>query len=250
AILSDTAAKTFFPGGNPVGLRYQEREREGDNKGKEYAIEIVGVAKDMDFQAPNYAQLSIVFRPVSQCLALCSPISSYEVRFAGPLSDMSNRLKTSAASVDPQLALKVYLLADEINNTIHRNRAMALIAATFGLFVGLLAMIGVYGVTSYATAERTREIGIRMALGAQPGDVFRLILGETIMVVFVGVTFGVAAGFVVARTIRGMLYGVTPNDPLTFAFAACLMLLVAAIAAFLPAYRASKADPMVALRFE
>jgi ABC-type antimicrobial peptide transport system permease subunit len=148
------------------------------------------------------------------------------------------------------IALKCDPLTNAINNVVHRNRAMELIAMTFGLFVGLLAMIGVYGVTSYATAERTREIGIRMALGAQRGDVLRMLVGEMMRVVFIGIVFGVAAGLLAARMIGGMIWGVKPTDPLSFGFAICLLLLVAGIAAFIPARRAMRVDPMEALRYE
>jgi len=127
---------------------------------------------------------------------------------------------------------------------------MALTASTFGLFVGLLAMIGVYGVTSHATAERTREIGIRMALGAERGDVFRMILGEIMRVVCIGIAFGLGAVVPAVQIIRGAIWGVRPTDPLSLSFAICLMLLIAGIAAFLPARRAMRVDPMVALRYE
>lgn len=250
AILSDQAAKTFFQGVNPIGLRYIEREEDGENKGRERWIEVVGVAKDIDYERPSDAALAIVYRSASQCLALCSPLSSYEIRFAGSLPNLTRRLKDSAASVDSHVALNFHMLADERNDAIRRNRAMASIATFFGFFAGLLAMIGVYGVTSYATSERRREIGIRMALGAQPRNVFRMILRETATLVFVGVVLGVAAGFGAAQMIREMLWGVTPTDPLTISSAACLVLIVAGIASFLPARRASKADPMVTLRFE
>lgn len=246
AILSEEAAKTFFTGVNPLGLRY--REDDGESNGQEYSVEIVGIAKDIDYRRPNDAPLPIVYRPASQCPA-CSPLGRYELRFAGPTPDLTKRLKNSSASVDSHLALNFHLMADE-SRGIEQKRAAALIATFFGLLTGVLAMIGVYGVTSYATSQRTREIGIRMALGAQPGNVSWMVLRETITVVFVGVAFGVAAGFSAAQTIRGMLYGVTPTDPLTFVFAACLMLLVAGIAAFLPARRASKTEPIIALRFE
>ena len=246
AILSEEAAKTFFTGVNPLGLRY--REDDGESNGQEYSVEIVGIAKDIDYRRPNDAPLPIVYRPASQCPA-CSTLGRYELRFAGPTPDLTKRLKNSSASVDSHLALNFHLMADE-SRGIEQKRAAALIATFFGLLTGVLAMIGVYGVTSYATSQRTREIGIRMALGAQPGNVSWMVLRETITVVFVGVAFGVAAGFSAAQTIRGMLYGVTPTDPLTFVFAACLMLLVAGIAAFLPARRASKTEPIIALRFE
>ena len=174
----------------------------------------------------------------------------YEVRFNGPLSAITKRLKVSAASVDSNLALEFHPLTDEIDASVQQNRARAWFGTLFALFAGLLAMIGVYGVTSYAASQRTREIGIRIALGAQPANVFRMILRETVVTVFVGIALGVAAAYYAAQALRGMLWGVTPTDTLSFGLAACLMLPVAGIAAFLPARRAAKVDPMVALRHE
>jgi putative ABC transport system permease protein len=244
-ILSEEAAKEFFPGRNPVGLRYREKSGAG---GQESSVEVVGVVKDIDYQRPSDTPLRIVYQPVAQCPS-CS-LGSYELRYAGSLRDLTKRVKSAAEGVDPRLALNFHLLSDEINSVVKRNRVTALLAAFFGLLTAVLAMIGVYGVTSYATSQRTREIGIRMALGAQPRNVFRLILGETFAAVFVGVALGVAAGLGAAQMIRGMLWGVTATDPLSFAGAAGVMMVVAAIAAFSPAYRAAKADPMEALRTE
>jgi putative ABC transport system permease protein len=213
-------------------------------------VEVVGIARDIQLRRPDYGPLAIFYRPVSQCGSSCSGIGGYEIRTTGALADLTKRLENATASVDPRIVLKCSPLTGALDNTVHRNRAMALIATTFGLFVALLAMIGVYGVTSYATAERTREIGIRMALGAQPANVLRMVLGETMRVVCVGAALGAAAGVAAARSIQAMLYGVTPADALSFAFAICSMLAIAGIAAFLPARRAMRVDPVVALRFE
>lgn len=247
AVLSKSMANTLFPGVNPVGLRF--RENDSKNKSQDYEVEVIGVAGDMQFRRPDLGPLPILFRPVSQC-ASCFGMGGYEVRVAAAFPEMEKRLDDAAAAVDSHVALKYDLLSNMFNGVLHRNRAMELIAMTFSLFVGLLAIIGVYGVTSYATSQRTREIGIRMTLGAQPANVFRMILGETITVVLVGLALGVAVGFGAAQMIRGMLWGVKASDPVSFAGAACVMMLVAAIAAFLPARRAAQADPMAALRAE
>jgi ABC-type antimicrobial peptide transport system permease subunit len=177
-------------------------------------------------------------------------MGTYEIRAAGRFVETAKRLASVAAAVDPRAVLKCDPLSNAIYNVVHRNRAMALIVTTFGVFAGLLAMIGVYGMTSYATAERTREIGVRMALGAQPGDVFRMVMLETMTVACIGIAFGVAAGVATASLIRGIIWGVRPSDPLSYSIAICLVLLIAGSAAFLPARRALSVDPMVALRFE
>jgi putative ABC transport system permease protein len=246
-ILSEQAAKAFFGNLNPIGSSFRESDFGTD--GQEYSVRVVGIVKNMDFQGPQFGPLTVFFRPVSQCSA-CLPMGRYEIRFTSPMSSMANSLKTVASNVDSNLATKFHPLEDEINDGVRRNRALAQMATIFSLFVGLLAMIGVYGVTSYATAERTREIGIRMTLGAQPGNVLRMILRDSISFVLIGIIVGVLAGFGAAQTLRGILWGVTPTDLLSFASAVCLMLFVAGIAAFLPARRAIRVDPMIALRYE
>jgi hypothetical protein len=248
AVLSGDLAKALFGGVNPVGLRF--RENDGDSKGQDYPVEVVGVARDIQYRRPNLGPLPILYRPVSQCGSSCSGIGAYEIRTAGPIAQATKRLESAAAAVDSRVSLKFGLLSNAMDGVLHRNGAMALIATTFGLFVGLLAMIGVYGVTSYATAERTREIGIRMALGARRGDVLRMVFGETMRVVCAGAALGVGTSVAAARMFQGLIWGVRPIDPPSFGFGVCLMLLITGIAAFLPARRALSVDPVVALRYE
>lgn len=250
AVLSDFAARAFFPGVNPVGMRYTERAEIGANAGQEYPVEIIGVAKDINERPANYAPMPIVYRPVSQCGVSCSPMSTFEVRFTGPLRGVMSRLELSAAKIDSHVALEFSLLTDHILSGIRRNRAREFLATFFAFFAGLLAMIGIYGVTSYAVAERRREIGILIALGAQPRHVFRTILGDTTVFVLVGIVLGMAAGYDAAQAMRGMLWGISPNDPLSYGLAACLMLFIVEAAAFVPALHASRADPMISLRSE
>ncbi len=248
AILSEDLAKLLFGGVNPVGLRF--RENDSRTNGQDYTVEVVGVAKDVQFRKPGYAPLPILYRPVSQCGSSCLGIGSYGIRAVGPLAETTKRLEAAAAKVDPRVVLKCDPLSNAMNNVLHRNRAMAVIATTCGLFVGLLAMLGVYGVTSYATAERTREIGIRMALGAQRGNVLHMVFGEAMWTVCIGAALGAGASVVAAGMFRGLIWGVKPTDPLSFGFAIGLMLLIAGSAAFFPARRALSVDPMVALRYE
>ncbi|HEX8835578.1 MAG TPA: ABC transporter permease [Candidatus Acidoferrum sp.] len=248
AILSEDLAKVLFGGVNPVGLRFRENDTRVD--GQDYTVEVVGVARDIQYRKPGSPPLPILYRPVTQCGSWCSGIGSYEIRAVGPFAETAKRLETATATVDPRVVLKCDLLSNAMNNVLHRNRAVALMATTFGLFVALLAMIGVYGVTSYATAERTREIGIRMALGAQRGNVLHIVFGETMCTVGIGAALGAGASVAAGGMLRGLIWGVKPTDRLSFGFAICLMLLIAGIAAFLPARRAMRVDPMVALRYE
>ena len=248
AILSETLARKLFGGGNPVGLRFQEND--ADERGHNYIVEVVGVTREIQWRRPSDGTLPLLYRPVAQCAASCAGVGTYEIRVAGALAETSKRLENVAATIDPRVILKCDPLSNAISDTVHRNRTMALIATSFGLFAGLLAMIGVYGVTSHAAAERTREIGIRMALGAKRSDLFHMPFGEMMRVVCIGVAFGLCAIVPAAQLIRETIWGVKPSDPLSIGSAICAMILIAGVAAFLPAWRAMRADPMVALRYE
>jgi predicted permease len=248
AILSETAAHSFLPGINPVGLTY--RQIDWSRNGQGDPVEIVGIVKDMQYQRPDSAPLLVVYRPITQGTMSRFTMGQYELRFAGSLSEITARLKEAARRVDGHLSLDIQMGSAAINGTIQRERLTAMIAMFFSLLTMMLGVIGIYGVTSYVVSQRTYEIGVRMALGAQPGDVYRMILRDAVTAVAVGIVLGGTAGFFLAPTIREMLYQVSPGDPLTFAVAACLMLFVATIAALIPAYRASRVDPVIALRSE
>ena len=243
AIISETAARRFFPGINPLGLTF----RQLDETGQQSAIRVIGIVKDVkELERSSGQPYPIVYRPIAQCSFPCPLFGTYQLRFMGPLSDITRRAKDAARSIDPHLALEFSLMSD--SDMYHRERTSAMLATLFGLLALVLAAIGIYGVTSYATAQRTNEIGLRMALGAQPRDVLRLIVGESLRVVLMGIALGALGAFGAVKLIREMLFGVTPADPLTFTLTASLMVSMAVMAAFFPAYRALKTDPMSALR--
>jgi putative ABC transport system permease protein len=245
AIISETAARRFVPGINPLGLTF----RQLDETGQQSTIKVVGVVQDVKELVRSSGQpYPIIYRPIAQCSFPCPLFGTYQLRFMGPLSDITARAKDAARTVDPHLALEFSLMSDE--DMYHRERTSARLATLFGLLAVVLAAIGIYGVTSYATAQRTNEIGLRMALGAQPRDVLRLIVGESLRVMLIGIAVGALGAFGTSRLIQEMLFGVTPADPLTFTLAAWLMVSVAVVAALIPAYRALKTDPMIALRTE
>ena len=127
---------------------------------------------------------------------------------------------------------------------------MATLSSFFGFFALLLASLGLYGLMAYAVTRRTREIGIRMALGAQTGNVLRLVLGETLLLVFVGIALGLPGALAATRLTESLLFGLTATDPLTMGLATLVMIAVASLAGWIPARRAARVDPMVALRSE
>src|SRR5262249_2801728 len=139
---------------------------------------------------------------------------------------------------------------DQIGRSLVQQKLVARLASFFGLLALLLACIGLYGVLSYAVARRTNEIGIRMALGARAGNIHWIVLRGAMTLVLAGVALGVLASLAATRTASTLLYGLEPNDPLTITVATLLLLSIAAFAAYLPARRASRVDPMVALRDE
>jgi putative ABC transport system permease protein len=154
-------------------------------------------------------------------------------------------------SLDKNLPLSSPVpISDSISNSLYTARIGALLIGIFGALALLLASIGLYGVMSFAVSRRTREIGIRMALGAQAADVFGLVLRQGLGMVLVGLVIGLAAAGVVTRLLTSFLFGIKPLDPITFVVISFLLVLVAVAACFIPAHRATKVDPLVALRYE
>jgi ABC-type antimicrobial peptide transport system permease subunit len=156
----------------------------------------------------------------------------------------------AVAGVDPGLAFTFRLLTDHLDASVGQERIVAVLSGLFGGLALLIAGLGLYGVTSYTVNRRFSEIGIRMALGAQRRHVLRLILGQSLVLTAIGIGLGLAGASAVTRYIRGMLFGLTPLDPGTFIGVALLFAVVAAVAASIPAHRATRVDPLVALRTE
>src|SRR5262249_37417488 len=153
--------------------------------------------------------------------------------------------------IDPQVQVfGLRMMSDVVNESLVQERFIAQIASAFSLFALLLACVGLYGVMSHAVTRRTNEIGIRMALGACAPDVVRLVMKETVLLIMAGMVIGLIAAVATTRLISSLLFGITPNDPLTIAAAMLLMIAVATLAGYLPARRASRVDPLIALRYE
>jgi putative ABC transport system permease protein len=248
AILSETAAGRFFPGMNPLGLTFRQVD---EGTGQQSSVKVVGITKDRQELVRSSGQpYPMVFRPIAQCSSPCPLFGTYALRFVGPLYNITVSAKDAARDTDSHLALEFRLESDIANEGYQRDRMSAMLAMLFGALTLILGAIGIYGVTSYATAQRTTEIGVRISLGAQRRDILRLIVGGSFRLVLIGVAFGAMGAFSASRLIREMLFGVTPADPVAFTLAAALIVMIALIGALLPAFRALKTDPIVALRAE
>jgi predicted permease len=243
AIINETMAKYFFGDTDPIGRRF------GFGGDPPTAIEIVGVAKDVRSLAlrdrpPRYAYI-----PYTQDTSLTQ--LTFYVRTAGSEAHAFDAVRQTVRRLDANLPVfDVKSMETQVAESLFVERMVAALSVAFGGIATLLAAIGLYGVMSYAVARRTREIGIRMALGAEPRGVLWLVLKEVALLSVVGVTAGLLTAFFAARRVESQLFGLAPNDPVTLGSAVALLLTVALIAGFVPARRATRIDPLLALRTE
>ncbi|HEY3579220.1 MAG TPA: ABC transporter permease, partial [Pyrinomonadaceae bacterium] len=243
AVISESMAQRFFPNTSPLGKHFRlgDPEPSGD-------IEVVGVVKDAKYLALTENFAPIAFYPHTQRRFA---LINFVVRFSGPASSVVPQIRQAIKQVNHNLPIDdVVSLSDQIGRALVQQKLVARLATFFGLLALLLACVGLYGVMSYGVARRTNEIGIRMALGAQGRSVLWLVLREALLLVGIGLVVGVLASLAVTKTAASLLYELKPNDPLTIAGATLLLAAVAFIAGYLPARRASKVDPLVALRYE
>jgi ABC-type antimicrobial peptide transport system permease subunit len=173
------------------------------------------------------------------------------LRTKGKANDSISSVRDELRAIDPSLPVSdVKTMSDQIGSALSAMSLASTLVGVFGVVALLLASIGLYGVMAYAVARRTREIGIRMALGAQVGDVLRMIIRQGMILTVVGIGIGLAGAYALTRTVSSLLYGVSPTDPAVFAIIGVVLVGVALGACFIPARRASKVDPMIALRYE
>ncbi len=247
AVVNETFAKKFFPGENPLGKRF------GFDPETSSQIEIVGLARDAKYADLREEVHPTVYLPWAQELRSLGT-ATFEVRSQGDPATQVAALRQAAREVDANLPLKdIKTQIEQVDETLSMERLFAKLLNLFGLLAQTLAAVGIYGVLAWSVAQRTREIGIRMALGAQRGDVLLMILRQGLVLVLVGVACGLFAAYALLKYLASatrMLYGVSPTDPLTFGGIALLLTLVALAASYLPARRATRVDPLIALRTE
>jgi predicted permease len=240
AILNEAAARKLFPDGNILGRRI------GDSFEKSDEFEIVGVVRDTKYASVRDPGPPTMYRCVWQ-----QPARRLNVvlRTAGEPLAMSETVRGAMRVVDPTLPIQEFTSqTEQISLRFAQERLFARAYAAFGALAVVLACIGLFGLMSYNVARRTNEIGVRMALGAQRSAVVGMVMGESMRLVGIGVALGLGAALWAGRFVETVVYGLSPNDPLTIAAAVALIALVTALAGCLPARRASNVDPMEALR--
>ena len=243
AIVNEAYSRTFFPSRSPMGAVLSAIVR-----GERRDLEIVGVARNTSATGLRNAPPPTIYVPYSQ-LAGDVP-SNIEVKVAGPIAPVATALEQLLQPLLPNEPVEMTRLSTQVDGTLVQERMMALLGTGFGLLALLLAAVGTYGLLAYGVARRTREIGIRMALGARRRGVVSLVLAAALAPLFVGVVLGIPAALWLSRWIESMLFGLKSSDPMAIGTATLLLVIVAHLAAWVPALRASRVDPLVALRHE
>jgi macrolide transport system ATP-binding/permease protein len=241
AIINESFAHRFFPGENPLGKQFRLGRADAPK------VQVIGVVED-----GKYANLSEDARPYVARPLWQSPLGSTSVvvRTTGDLPGLSAAIRREIQQLDAHLPVSTSTLVEKLSLPLLPARMVASILGGFGLLALALAAIGIYGVMSYAVAQRTHEIGVRMALGAQKADVLKLVIGQGMTLTLIGIGLGLAAAFVLTRLMKSLLFGVSATDPLTFVGIASVLAFVTLLACYLPARRATEVDPLVALRHE
>jgi predicted permease len=242
AIINERAARLYFPNESALGRRFGRTLHE---RGQ---IEIVGIVRDAKYNNVREAAPPTMYTPYQQGY---SGSMTFEVRTAADPLAAIPAVRDAVRAVDPNIPIiNLTTQEAEVENRFKQERLFAQAGAAFGALALLVASVGLFGLMSYSVARRTNEIGIRMALGAERADVLQLVMRESMILVLAGVLLGVAGAMAASRQIASLLFGLAPADPMTIAAAIVAMMLLSSVAAYLPARRASRIDPIVALRYE
>ena len=240
AIISERMARTMFPKGNPIGRHYSIGDKDEP--------EVVGIVKDVKFGSLQEDPETLDYVPATQHPMY---LNDLVVRYTGDSSSISSAVRRTIHEIDRNMPITDVTTLDEwISRSYTDQRVVAQLSTFFGLLAIFLSAIGIYGLMSYVVSRRTNEIGIRMALGAERMNVRWLIMREILILVVIGIVIGVPAVLLSSRLVAHMLFGLSGTDALNLLAAIVVMLVIAAIAGYLPARRASRVDPMIALRYE
>jgi len=239
AIVNQTLARRYFPGRSAVGQRFGEDKPD---------VQIVGVVADARVNDVREAPPVMAWYPMAQNIQYSDFIA---VRADGDPRSLVKQLRSAVAQAAPNLTVaRVRTLGEQIRSDLIEERLIVQFTSAFGALALLLAAVGLYGVMSYAVARRTAEFGVRMALGARRQEVLWMMIRESALIVALGLGCGVPLMLAAMRLVNSMLFGVSASDPLAISLGTTTLVTVALLAAAIPAWRASRVDPMVALRYE
>ena len=249
AIINETTARQFWPDEDALGKRFKLGPPDSSDPWWTI-VGIVGDVKQMGLEVPVKAEMYFPYQQMATGFFFFAP-QSLAIRTAGDPASLAAAVRREVWGVDPNQPVSDITTMEDIleSEVAQRRSGMALLAA-FATLALLLASLGIYGVLSYAVTLRTPEIGVRLALGAQPGDVWRMVVREGLGLAFLGVGLGLTVSFALTRFLASLLFNVSATDVRTFASVSLLLTSVAFVATYLPARRAAKVDPMVALRYE
>ncbi len=245
ALFNETAARFYFGDRNPIGARIRLANRPETEQ-----YEIIGIVRDSKHNSLRREIPRLIYLPALQSTSRLGRMF-LAVRASGAPADLAGAIHNEIRAAGSDILITdVATLSEQVDQSLLQERLVFTLSTAFGLLALLLACIGLYGVMSYDVARRRREIGIRMAVGAQAADVVRMVMRETMLMIGAGVVIGLGAAFAATRLVTSLLFGLTATDPATIALATLLLLTVAALAGYLPAHRAARVDPMTALRRE
>lgn len=247
ALINQTMARRFFAGRNPIGKHFQMGPWSG-----EHGVEIIGVVGDAKYLSLRESVPPTAYLYVPQLPEEMSPGGvTFEVSSSFPPMSLAPDVQGLVHGLDSQLTAGDFkTLAEQVDQSLYQERLISTLSSFFGALALVLACVGLYGIMSYTVSRRTNEIGLRIALGAGRVRILRMVLGEAMLLALIGVAIGLPCAAAATRLIGNMLYGIRPTDPLTILASTLVMGAVAVIAGYLPARRATKVDPMVALRYE
>jgi putative ABC transport system permease protein len=243
AIINETFARNAWPSDNPIGKIFNWKDRAGD-----YPVEVVGVVRDVKGRNLTEPTPNTVFFPLAQKY---NGMMTLHVRTPMKPELLISSVQQEIRVLDPKLPMyDIQTLEQYLSDALWKKRFLSSLIGGCGLLALVLANLGLYGILSYNVVQRTQEIGIRMALGARTNDVLREVIGQGIKLISIGITLGLVGTFATTQVLKSFLFGVTATDPLTFILISLLLASVALLACYLPARRATKVDPMVALKCE